>query len=145
MTFTPPEVVRAQRHAARLRSAPGQAGVAGYPTDVLVGADADRVLATGLKPCIILFYDNASKASDLQAAEFLPLLVRRHAQIDVVLVDVGTKARWTDAEKRVVRTYYNFYVPTTVVLAPNRAPIKSWYSRIKSRDLERAIEDALSR
>jgi len=137
--------VRAQRHAARLRSAPGQAGVPGYPTDLIVGADADRVLSPGLKPCVILFYDNASKASDLQAAAFLPLLVRRHAAIDVVLIDVGTKARWSDAQKRVVRTYYNFYVPTTVVLAPNRAPIKSWYSRIKAADLERAIDDALAR
>jgi len=62
-----------------------------------------------------------------------------------VFVDVNAGANWNKAEKTVVRTYYNFYVPTTVVLAGNRAPVKSWYSRIKAADLDRAVDEALLR
>ncbi len=145
LSFTAPEVVRAKRHADRLRSAPGDRKAQGYPSDTVTSVGADRVLASGLKPCVVIFYDDASKASDLQAAEFLPLLVRRGGDFDLVLIDVGTKARWSETQKRVVRTYYNFITPTTVVLAANRAPIKSWYSRIKATDLQSAIDQALSR
>ena len=44
-----------------------------------------------------------------------------------------------------MRTYYNFYVPTTVVLTGSRAPVKSWYSRVSSSALEDALNSALNR
>ena len=145
MTFTPPAQYTAEQHVQRLKSAPGDVTVPGYPAGLVASAPAERVLATSVKPVVILFYDDASKVSDLQAAEFLPTLVRRKAEVDFVLIDVSTRARWSAAQKKVVRTYYNFYVPTTVVLAPNRAPIKSWYSRTEARALEQAIDRALGR
>ncbi|MDF1702282.1 MAG: hypothetical protein P1V36_14105, partial [Planctomycetota bacterium] len=145
VTFTPPSDHSARTHVQRLRSGPGDARVPGYPSDLLPSAPAGRVLGAGQRPCVIVFYDNASKASDLQAAAFLELLVRRRSEIDIVLVDVGTKATWDADQKRVVRTYYNFYVPTTVVLSAARAPVKSWYSRVEAAALDDAIDDALSR
>jgi hypothetical protein len=145
MAFTPPTGYNARAHAERLRRSPGDARVPGYPSDVLPSAPADKVLATGHLPLVLIFYDDTSKASDLQAAEFLPVLVSRKEEIDLVLVDVSASAEWNDVQQRVVRTYYNFYTPTTVVLAANRAPIKTWYRRIKASDLDRAIEEAAGR
>jgi len=145
MAFTPPAGYSAKAHAQRLRSAPGDAAVPGYPTEILVSAPPERVLAASVKPAVIIFYDDSSKASDLQAAAFLPLLVQRQRDVELVLIDVGTRSQWSAAQKKVVRTYYNFYVPTTVVLAPNRAPIKSWYSRTEAADLARAIDQATGR
>ena len=145
VTFTPPGDVAAGRHVERLKRAPGDAKVPGYPSDLVSSAPAGRVLATGTKPCVVIFYDDTSKASDLQAAAYLPLLVRRQREVDLVLVDVGPKAVWNDDQKRVVRTYFNHYVPTTVVLTSARAPVKSWYSRVEASALDNAIDDALAR
>ena len=145
VSFTPPSDYSARAHVQRLKSAPGDAKVPGYPSDLVPSAPAARVLSPGTKPCVVIFYDNASKASDLQAATYLELLVRRRQDVDIVLVDVGTKAVWDADQKRVVRTYYNHYVPTTVVLTAARAPVKSWYSRVAAAALDNAIDDALSR
>ncbi len=145
MSFTPPLGYTAKQHVDRLRSNPGDARVPGYPSDIVPSAKAETVLSSGHRPVVLIFYDNTSKASDLQAADFLPVLIRRKSEVDLVFVDVNAGANWNKAQKTVVRTYYNFYVPTTVVLAANRAPVKSWYSRIKAADLERAIDEALLR
>ena len=145
MSFTPPKDYTAKQHIADLKSRPGDPTLPGYPRELTPSQPASTVLSTGLKPVVIIFHDDASKASDLQAADFLPTMVQRQAEVDFVIIDVGVQGRWNEAQKKVVRTYYNHYVPTTVVLAPNRAPIKSWYSRTTADSLERAIMDALRR
>jgi hypothetical protein len=141
-TFSAPLEKQARDYAQRLRAAPGDASLAGYPPSLVTRASPDLVMAPGTRPCVVLFKDDASKASDLQAADFLPVLARARGDVDVVVIDVGPKARWTPSEKKVVRTYYNFYVPTTVVLAPNRAPVKSWYSRVDAASLSAALQQA---
>ncbi|MDA1195922.1 MAG: hypothetical protein O2894_12150, partial [Planctomycetota bacterium] len=143
--FSSPEGHTARAHAARLQSAPGDPSVPGYPRDLVPSAPAGRVLSPGVKPCVIIFYDDSVKASDLQAAAYLELLVNRRSAIDLVVIDVGPKARWDEDQKRVVRTYFNFYVPTTVVLTASRAPVKSWYSRVEASALEAALDQALGR
>jgi hypothetical protein len=141
--FTPPPGYGAEAHAERLLKEAGNPALPGYPEAMIPRTSATKVGEPGHKPLVLIFHDDASKASDLQAAEFLGVLLRRRDEVDLVLVDVNPKARWSEDEKRVVRTYYNFYVPTTVVLTARRAPVKLWYVRVTAKDLDRAITQAL--
>ena len=129
-------------HVRRLRRGAGEERLAGYPAAIIREVDPRRVFDPGRRPAVIVFYDDASKASDLQAADFLPILVRRQRDIDLVLIDVGVRARWSTFEKEVVHWYYMTTVPTTVVLSPRRKPVKTWYQRVSGEQLERAIEEA---
>ena len=132
----------ARAHADELRRNAGDAGLVGYPRSLLRTTQPASILERGQRPLVILFYDDSAKASDRQAAEFLPLLIRRSDDIDLILIDVSTKAEWNAVEQKIVRTYYMSYVPTTVVLTSRRAPVRSWYHLVRARDLERAINEA---
>ncbi|MGE0192854.1 MAG: hypothetical protein AB7T63_12530 [Planctomycetota bacterium] len=132
-------------HVQRLRQVAGDARVPGYPPSLVRTSDARVVREPGQRPLVILFYDDSSKASDLQAADFLPVLVERARDIDVVAVDVSVRARWDTFQKQVVHTYYMSFVPTTVVLTARRVPVKSWYQRVAGEQLQQAIDDALRR
>jgi hypothetical protein len=104
-------------------------------------ADADIALQDGLKPVVILFYDDSARASNLQAAEFLPILVKYASGVDVVTVDVSTSAKWTPAERKLVRSYYVAYVPSTVVLAAQRnRPVMLKYQRVSGAELDVKLE-----
>ena len=84
----------------------------------------------------MVFYDDSARASNLQAAELLPLLVSLRERVDVVPVDVGAASSWSPAQRKLVRTYYMSYVPTTVVLAPNRKPLLLQYQRVSAAVVE---------
>jgi hypothetical protein len=139
--FTPPDEKRAQAHADRLRASPSDAALQGYPTDLVTRVAAEVALSPGAKPVIVLFYADNARSSHLQAAELLPLLVKKRATVDVLPVDVSTEAqaKWTAAEKKLVRTYYLSYVPTTVVLAPDRKPLLLQYQRVAAAVVEAAL------
>ncbi len=131
-------------HVQRLRQSPGDPRVAGYPSSIVPTADARTVLERGTKPVVIVFFDDSSKASDLQAADFLPVLVRRARDIDVVAIDIGVRAQWNTYQKQIVHAYYMGFVPTTTVLTARREPVKSWYQRVSGEQLDRAIEESLA-
>jgi hypothetical protein len=137
--FTPPDQKRAQAHADRLRAAPTDAALKGYPADLVPRARPEVALEPASKPVVVLFYDDGARASNLQAAELLPLLVRLRASIDVVPIDVAASSTLSAAEKKLVRTYYMAYVPTTVVLGPNRKPILLQYQRVSAAVVEAAL------
>jgi hypothetical protein len=141
MTFTPPAERQAQAHADRLRASPGDAALTGYPADIVTRASADVALAPGAKPVVVLFYADNARASHLQAAELLPLLVRWREKIDVVPVDVsaGAQPRWTPSERKLVRSYYLSYVPTTVVLSTERKFLMLQYQRVSAPMVEAAL------
>jgi hypothetical protein len=133
-----------ETHVRRLLASPGDARVAPYPPAIVPAADAALALqARGHRPVVILFADPASRASDLQAAEFLPVLVRFGDRVDVLPIDVTAKQRWTDDERKLVRRYYMAVVPTTVVLGTDRRPLLLEYQRITSAALETVLEDAV--
>jgi hypothetical protein len=138
--FSPPEEKRAEEHADRLRADPGNAALHGYPEDLVKSVAASVALESGLRPLVIVFYDDTSRASHLQAAEFLPLLVRRRDRLDVLLIDVAASARWTAAERKLVRKYYGGYVPTTIALTADRRPLLHQYHRISAAVLEAALD-----
>ena len=143
--FSPPEEKRAAEHADRLRANPGNAALHGYPDDVLHRADAATALEPGHRPVAIVFYDDTSRASNLQAAELLPLLVKMRERVDAVPVDVSTSAKWTPAERKLVRTYYMSYVPTTVVLSADRKPLLLQFQRVSAAVVAAALETPTQR
>jgi hypothetical protein len=108
-------------------------------------ADPQIALIRGTKPVVLLFYDDASKASDLQAAAFLPVLQRFEGRVDVVPIDVKNDEGWTEAERKLVKTYYMETVPTTVVLGPDRRPLMLMFQRIDGATLEARLETATRR
>jgi hypothetical protein len=132
--FTPPDAKRAQAHADRLRASPTDATLKGYPTDLVPRARAEVALEPGTKPVLILFYDDSARASNLQAAELLPLLVSQRDRVDIVPIDVAAASTLTPAEKKLVRKFYMAYVPTTVLLAGDagRKPILLHYQRVSA-------------
>lgn len=140
--FSTPKVEDARRHAARLRERPSSGNLAGYPKRLLRRASPDAALAPGHKAVVIVFYDDSSRASNLQAADVLPVLVEAQSTVDVIAINVAQRAERTDAERRVVRPYYPGSLPATVVLSPTRAPVKLWYQRISARALRAGIEQA---
>ena len=140
MRFETPGAVRADEHVRRLLAAPGDAKVPGYPPTVIRHADPGVASERGLRPVVLLFYDDASRASDLQAAEFLPVLVRYADRIDVVPIDISSSTSWSKAERKLVRTYYMASVPTTVVLGADRRPLLLKFQRIDGATLEAKLE-----
>jgi hypothetical protein len=143
-TFSGTPEERAKVHANRLLAAPEDPTVRGYPAEVVRRADAGVALGQGPKPVVILFYDDTARASNLQAAEFLPVLARHRDAVDVVAVDVSSQTTWTPDEKRLVRRFYVAYVPTTVVLgasAPGaeRKPLLLKYQRISGAMLDATL------
>jgi hypothetical protein len=139
-TFSGTPEQRAQDHANRLLAAPEDPNVHGYPAEVVRRADAAVALEPGTKPVVIVFYDDTARASNLQAAEFLPVLAKHREAVDLVAIDVAAKDRWTPAEKKLVRNFYVAYVPTTVVLAPPRKPLLLKYQRISGATLDATLE-----
>jgi hypothetical protein len=134
-----------EEHARRLAAAPGDPSVHPYPPQLVPPADASVVLGRGHRPVVVLFYDPASRASDLQASEFLPVLSRLSGRVDVVPIDVKASARWTADERQVVRKYYMAVVPSTVVLTADRSPELLKFQRISAAELETSLERALAR
>ena len=132
-------------HADRLRAQPSDASLQGYPEDLVRRADAGVALEGGSKPVLVLFYDNSARASHLQAAELLPLLVRLADRVDVVPVDVAAASTLSEPQKRLVRRYYMAYVPTTVLLAADatRKPLMVQYQRVSAQAVEAAVKAAL--
>ncbi len=141
-TFTAPDALEANTHAEKLRASPGKADLPGYPTNLVERAAPKTALEPGHRPVVIVFYDNSSRASDLQAADILPVLVDHKEEIDVVLIDMNRTAERSDEEQRVVKPYYPGSVPATVVLSARRAPVKLWFQRTSGNALEAAILDA---
>ena len=146
MTFDrTPEDKTIGAHVRRLLASPGDAAVRQYPASLVPPARADVALEPGLKPVVILFYDDGSRASALEAAELLPVLERFQGRVDVVPVDVAASNQWTDAERGLVKTYYMATVPTTVVLAADRKPLLLKFQRIDGATLEARLETAVAR
>ena len=135
----------AKEHARRLLQAPGSPKVMGYPPGILSRTDASVGLEKGHRPAVLLFYDNASRSSDLQAAEFLPLLVTYADRVDMIPIDVNASNAWTPAERKLIRKYYMAVVPTTVVLAGDRSPLMLKFQRISAGTLEAILEKGLGR
>jgi hypothetical protein len=129
----------------KLAASPGDPALAPYPPALVPPADASVALQRGHRPVVILFYDPSSRASDLQAAEFLPLLVRMAGQIDVVPVNVKASSRWTSDELQVIKKFYMAVVPSTVVLNADRSPELLKFQRISSAELQTSLERALAR
>jgi hypothetical protein len=143
MQFPTAPEADAAGHARKLLSAPGDPRVAGYPAHVVRPAEAAVALEPGHRPAVLLFYDDASRTSDQQAAEFLPVLVAYADRVDVVPIDVTDRDAWSPAEQKLVRTYYMAKVPTTVVLAADRRPVLLKFHRIAAAALESALEKAV--
>jgi hypothetical protein len=145
MRFEQNEQVRLETHIRKLMAAPGSPTIQAYPEDLVAPSDAAVALERAHRPVVILFYDDRSKASDLQAADFIPVLRRFGTQIDVVPIDVTAADSWDDAERKLVRTYYMATVPTTVVLSADRRPLLLKFQRIDGAALEAKLEVAVSR
>jgi hypothetical protein len=144
MRFPQPVAERLDTHVRRLLASPGDPRVKAYPPGLILRADASLALEPrGHRPVVILFTDPASRASDLQAAEFLPVLMRYQDRIDAIPIDVSAKNAWTDAERKVVRRFYMSVVPTTVVLGADRRPLLLEYQRITAAALDTVIEEAV--
>ncbi|MDJ0973632.1 MAG: hypothetical protein QNJ98_04165 [Planctomycetota bacterium] len=141
-TFSVPKNEAARRHAARLRESPRNDKLGGYPTRLLSRARPGIALQPGHRPVVIVFYDDTSRASNLQAADILPTLVEAQARADIVVIDVAKGAERTEAEGRVVKPYYPGSVPALVVLSAARAPVKLWFQRTSARALRAAIDQA---
>jgi hypothetical protein len=139
--FSLPGERRVAAHADKLRANPGDAALRGYPDDLVRRSAAEAALAPGSKPAVILFFDDTARASHLQAAELLPLLARWQEQdkLEILPIDVRASARWTPAERKLVRTYYMSYVPTTVVLSPERKALLLQYQRVSAAVVEAAL------
>jgi hypothetical protein len=140
MAFTPPVGVALEDHARRLLASPGDRRVPGYPRSLLARADAGVAFGPGLRPVVIVFYDDGSRTSDLQAATFLPVLGRYADRVDLVAIDVTAADAWTPDERRLVRRFYMASVPATVVLDARRRPHLLKYQRIGAAALETALE-----
>lgn len=135
----------AKEHARRLLASPGNPKLAAYPAGLLTRADPAVALESGHRPVVLLFYDNASRSSDLQAAEFLPLLVGYTNRVDVIPIDVNASNAWSAAERKLVLKYYMSVVPTTVVLAANRSPLLLKFQRISAGTLETILKKAVGK
>jgi N-methylhydantoinase A/oxoprolinase/acetone carboxylase beta subunit len=135
----------AREHADRLLAAPQDPSLGGYPDAVVTKASAAVALESGHKPVVLLFYDDTARASNLQAAEFLPVLAKHADRVDVVAIDLSAAARWTAEERKLVKSYYGAYVPTTVVLSADRKPRLLKYQRITAAVLEAALDRELPR
>ncbi len=145
MRFESPAAVRAEEHVRRLLAAPGDRKVQAYPAGIVPRADPTVAAERGHRPVVLLFYDDASRASDLQAAEFLPVLVKFADRMDIVPIDVTNSTSWSPEERKLVRTYYMASVPTTVVLAADRRPLLLKFQRIDGATLEAKLEANLPR
>lgn len=128
----------------RLLASPGDRAVTAYPPSLVRRADARLALdRRGHLPVIVLFFDDSSRASDLQAAEFLPVLTKYADHLDIVAIDVSQPTTWSDDERKIVHRFYMAVVPTTVVLDAERRPLLLEYRRIAGARLEAVIEDAV--
>ena len=137
-----PRVEQARAHASRLRANPSDARIGGYPRSLLERARPRTALEPGHKPVVIVFYDDASRASNLQAGDILPALVAEQNRVDVVVINVSRGHERTDDETDVVKPYYPGSVPATVVLSASRAPVKLWFQRTSARSLQSALREA---
>ncbi|MFV1959071.1 MAG: hypothetical protein ACC662_06620 [Planctomycetota bacterium] len=145
MRFDVPKTPNREEHVRRLLASPGDSDVHGYPRALVPRADASVALGRGVKPVVLLFYDDGAKASDLQAAAFLPVLARYADRVDVVPIDVEAAPSWSPAERNLVHTYYMASVPTTVVLSSERRPLLLKFQRIDAATLEAKLERAVGR
>lgn len=145
MRFPAAPSADAKKHALELLASPGDRRVEGYPVRIVGRADASVALERGHRPIVLLFYDDSSRSSDLQAAEFLPVLVEFADRVEVVPVNVEASNTWTPAERKLVRRYYMSVVPTTVVLAADRRPLLLKFQRISAATLEASLEKAVAR
>jgi len=116
------ELVDALRREAATGAGPASPKTS-WPDDLAQPVPAAKALARGERSVIVVFHDETSRASRLAAADLWPVLLDLDARFDLVLVDLtpGAKRGQSEEEKSLVRKYYLGYVPTTVVLSPERA------------------------
>ena len=110
-------------------------------------APASTAFAKGDRPVLVVFYDDGARASRLAAADLWPVVLALEARIDVVPVDLtpGAKRALTDDERRLFRKYYLGYVPTTVVLSPDRTLRLLKSERVDPALVRAALEEAAGR
>ena len=130
MRFPTAPEADAAGHVRKLLAAPGDPRVTAYPAHVVRPGEAAVALEPGHRPAVLLFYDDASRTSDQQAAEFLPVLVAYADRIDVVPIDVTDREAWSPSRAEARPPYYMAKVPTTVVLAADRRPVLLKFHRI---------------
>lgn len=122
--FGVPREAAVARHVVALRTNPDDASLACFPPSLLTSAPAATALQKGERPVLLLFYDEAARASRLAAADLWPVLLEVESRVDIVLIDLtpGPRRALSDDERKLVRRYYLGYVPTTVVLTTERRP-----------------------
>jgi len=140
--YAAPLIEQARRHAARLREQPTNDRLGGYPASLVPRGSPELALRPGHRPVVIIFHDDTSRASNLQAADILAALVAVQGQADFVVLDVAKGVERTAAESQVVKPYYPGSVPAIVVLSAARAPVKLWFQRTSARALRAAVEQA---
>jgi hypothetical protein len=143
--FTAPQAAQAKAHADRLRASPTDRRIGGYPTSLVRRANPRVALEPGHRPVVILFHDDTSRASNLQAADLLEAIVEVQEAADFVVIDVAPGATRTPEEQKVYKPYYPGIVPSTIVLSPARGPVKLWFQRTSAKSLRGALREAASR
>ncbi len=143
--FTAPQAAQAAAHADRLRASPTDRRIGGYPKSLVRRANPRMALEPGHRPVVILFHDDTSRASNLQAADLLPAIVEAQDGADFVVIDVSPGATRTPDEQKVYKPYYPGIVPSTIVLSPARGPVKLWFQRTSAKSLRAALREATTR
>jgi hypothetical protein len=136
--FATPRAKRVDELVAALRRE-GEPARAAWPGDLVRSVPAATALAKGERATIVVFHDDTARASRLAAADLWPVVLELEARVDLVLVDLTPGSRaLTDDEKGLVRKYYLGYVPTTVVLSPERAARLLKPGRVAAADVKAA-------
>lgn len=147
LRFTPPRERRVLEHVRALKANPDDVSFPCWPSDMVRTAPASTAFAKGDRPVLVVFYDDGARASRLAAADLWPVVLALEARIDFVPVDLtpGAKRGLTDDERRLFRKYYLGYVPTTVVLSPERSLRLLKSERVDPALVRAAIEEATAR
>jgi hypothetical protein len=115
---------KVRKHVLALRANPDDAGLPCWPKDLARTVPASSAREKGVRPILLIFYDDTARASRLAAADLWPVVLDVESRVDIVLVDLtpGAGHPVSDDERKLVRRYYTGYVPTTVVLTSERSP-----------------------
>lgn len=145
--FTPPRERRVNEHVKALKANPDDVSFPCWPRDMVRTAPASTAFEKGDRPVLVVFYDDGARASRLAAADLWPVVLALEARIEFVPVDLtpGAKRGLTDDERRLFRKYYLGYVPTTVVLSPDRTLRLLKSERVDPALVRAALEEAAGR
>ena len=143
--FSAPQSAQAKAHADRLRASPTDRRLGGYPKSLVRRANPRLALEPGHRPVVVIFHDDTSRPSNLQAADWLETVVELQDSIDFVVIDASSDAKRTPDEQKVFKPYYPGIVPSTFVMSPSRNPVKLWFRRVTAKSLRGAVREAQQR